>query len=148
MSDKRIYVLVHDQARQRAAEACRTAPEGWTVLLQPPKRTDLQNARMWAMLGDVSKQVIWHGQTLTPAEWKDMLTAALKKQRAIPGIDGGFVILGAHTSGMSRRDLGDLIDLMFAFGNERDVQWTDPTLYPPDERPARPAKRAREAQTS
>ena len=35
----------------------------------------------------------WHGQKLTPDEWKDVMTAAPKKQRVVPA-DGGFVVLG------------------------------------------------------
>ena len=40
------------------------------------------------------------------------------------GIDGGFVILGMHTSRMTKQELGDLIDIIYAFGAERGVKWT------------------------
>jgi hypothetical protein len=102
------------------------APDGYAVSFKEPGRTLEQNARMWAMLGDVSTQVDWHGQKLQPEEWKDVFTAALKKQRAVPGIDGGFVILGARTSKMNKRDMGELMELMEAFGAERCVVWSDP----------------------
>jgi hypothetical protein len=82
------------------------------------------------MLTDISKQVEWYGQKLIPEEWKDVLTAGLKKQRAVPGIDGGFVILGAHTSLMSTRDLSELVELAYAFGAEHDVKWTEPVKKP------------------
>jgi hypothetical protein len=78
------------------------------------------------MLHDISDQVDWYGQKLTPEEWKDVLTAGLKKQRAVPGIDGGFVILGAHTSTMSKGDLSELIELIAAFGAEHGVVWSEP----------------------
>ena len=51
-------------------------------------RTLDQNSRLWAMLTELSRQVEWYGQRLRPEEWKDVMTAALKKQRAVPGIDG------------------------------------------------------------
>ncbi len=94
------------------------------------QRSQEQNDRMWAMLTDVSEQVNWYGTKLEPEEWKDVFTAALKKQRAVPGIDGGFVILGARTSKMSIKSMHDLIELMFAFGAdpEHEVRWTDPKL--------------------
>ena len=95
-----------------------------------PRRTLDQNAKLWPMLTDVSRQVIWYDVKLTPEEWKDVFTAALKKQRAIPGIDGGFVVLGAHTSTMNKKDLADLIELMYAFGAERNVIWTEPKKDP------------------
>jgi hypothetical protein len=96
------------------------------VFLGRPRRTLDQNAKLWPMLHDVAHQVEWYGQKLTPEEWKDVFTAALKKQRAVPGIDGGFVILGAHTSTMSKGDLADLIEVMYAFGAEHSVKWTEP----------------------
>lgn len=130
MSDKRLFVLAHQQARMRAAQAVAEAPEGYSVLIAPPKRTDLQNSKLWAMLRDLSQQVVWHSQRMSDAEWKAVLTAGLKKQRAVPGIDGGFVILGAHTSGMSRRDLAELIDLMYDFGAQQGVEWTEPAPQP------------------
>lgn len=91
-----------------------------------PKRTLDQNAKLWPMLGDVSRQVEWYGQKLRPEEWKDVFTAGLKKQRAVPGIDGGFVILGAHTSTMTVRELSELVEIIYAFGAEHDVKWSEP----------------------
>ena len=92
-------------------------------------RTIEQNNKMWAMLGDIALQTNWYGQFLTKEEWKDIMSAGLKKQRAVPGIDGGFVILGTHTSKMSIREMIDLVDLMYAFGAdpEHRVYWTEPT---------------------
>ena len=41
---------------------------------------------MWANLEDIAQQVVWYGQKLHKEEWKDVLTAALKKQKIVPGI--------------------------------------------------------------
>lgn len=76
---------------------------------------------MWAMLGEVSRQVDWHGQKLEPGEWKDVFSAALKRQKVVPGIDGGFVVLGSSTSRMSKAEMGELMTLMEAFAADRGV---------------------------
>jgi hypothetical protein len=89
-------------------------------------RSTEQNSRMWAMLADVSSQVDWYGQKLKPDEWKDVFSASLKKQKAVPGLDGGFVILGQKTSKMSIREMGELMDLMEAFGAEKGVRFSAP----------------------
>lgn len=81
---------------------------------------------MWAMLHDVSEQVVWHGQKLAPEDWKDMATAALKRQRVVPGLDGGFVVLGQRTSKMSKADMSELIDFLEAFGAQQGVRFTAP----------------------
>jgi len=89
------------------------------------RRSNDQNAKMWAMLTDVSDSVMWHGQELTKEDWKNMFTASLKGQQAVPGIDGGFVVLGVKTSEMNTSEISDLIELMNAFGAEHNVVWTD-----------------------
>jgi len=126
LSDKQVFRLVHPTARQLASKACINAPDGYVVEIKPRTRSLDQNAKMWAMLDDVSRQVEWYGQRLTSDEWKDVLTAALKKQKAVPGIDGGFVVIGARTRNMTIREMSDLVELMYAFGAERDVRWSDP----------------------
>jgi len=82
-------------------------------------------------LGEIAQQVRWQvdGELayLQPEEWKDILTAGLKKhQRVAAGIDGGFVILGEHTSSMTIGQMSDLIELMYEFGSRHDVVWGEP----------------------
>ena len=89
-------------------------------------RSTEQNARMWAMLTDIATQVTWHGQKLSPEEWKDMATAALKRQRVVPGIDGGFVVLGARTSRMTIAEMAELMEFLEAFGVQQGVRFRAP----------------------
>ncbi len=96
-----------------------------------PKRSHEQNARLWAMLTDVSQQVEWPVdgklQRLSPEEWKDVFTAGLTKhQRVAQGIEGGFVMLGSRTSRMTVAEMCELQELIAAFGAEHGVQWSDP----------------------
>lgn len=122
---KQRFVLVHETARQRAISAVSTAPDGMVVEIKPPTRSLDQNALLWPLLTELSQQVDWYGQKLTPEEWKDIMTAGLKKQRAVPGIDGGFVVIGAHTSKMSKAEFSDLVELIFSFGAEHGVEWKE-----------------------
>jgi hypothetical protein len=91
------------------------------LTIEQEKRSQEQNALLWSVLTDLSKQVDWHGE-------KDLLTAGLKKQRAIPGIDGGFVVLGSSTSKMTKQEMTDLITLAHAFGDERGVKWSPTSI--------------------
>jgi len=78
---------------------------------------------MWAVLSAISEQVVWHGMKLSKDEWKDVVTAAIKKQKVVPGIDGGFVVIGAHTSKMSVKEMIDVIDCAQAFGAQNGVEF-------------------------
>jgi hypothetical protein len=78
---------------------------------------------MWANLEDIAQQVTWYGVKLTKDEWKDVLTAALKKQKVVPGIEGGFVVIGARTSKMTVLEMTELIELSTAFGTQQGVKF-------------------------
>jgi hypothetical protein len=92
--------------------------------IKPSTRSLEQNSRLWAMLSEISDQVNWYGRKLTPHEWKHVFTASLKKQDVVPGIDGGFVVLGASTSKMTKSEMSDLQTLMEAFGAEKCVRFS------------------------
>ena len=100
-------------------------------------RSHEQNARMWAMLTDLSKQLRWpvdgSMQWLSKEDWKVIISAGLKRQqRVAQGMEGGFVMLGEPTSRMTMADFAAMIELIFAFGALHDIRWTDPTV-PNDE---------------
>ena len=89
-------------------------------------RSAEQNRMMWATLTDISKQVEWYGQYLSKEAWKIVITASWKKQAVVPGIDGGFVVLGHSTSRMSIKEMSEVITVALAFGNEKGVEWSEP----------------------
>jgi len=79
------------------------------------------------MLTDISKQMTWHGQRLRPDDWKLVFLDALNSEvRAVPNLSGnGFVNLGRSSSDLSKSEMSDLIELMFAFGAEHGVEFQD-----------------------
>ena len=126
MSDKRLFVLAHDEARRRAVQAISDAPAGYVVKVTPPTRTLEANAAMWAALHDVAAQVVWHGRQLDAESWKHIFSASLKKQDVVPNLEGdGFVVLGQSTSKFTKAQMGDMIELIRAFGAEHGVVWSD-----------------------
>jgi hypothetical protein len=122
---RQIFILNSPYARRKAQEALHAAGDDWVVQVSPPKRSTAQNALMWALLGDVASQVVWHGQKLTPENWKDILTASLKRQEVVPGIGGGFVVLGTSTRRMAKLEMNELIELIYAFGAQHGVVFSE-----------------------
>lgn len=118
---------VFDDAWKRASEA-KAHGLGGRLEWKPLRctRTLQANAAMWALLADISRQVEWYGEKLTPDDWKHVFSSCLRKQRSVPGIEGGFVVLGARTSRMSKEEMSDLLELMHAFAAERDVKLSAP----------------------
>lgn len=120
---KRTFILAHDTARRMALDCVKTAPDGFSVTVGEVTRTNEQNSLLWPLLFEISRQVDWHGQKLTPENWKDVFSASLKQQKVVPGLDGGFVVCGQSTSRMGKREFSDLIELIYAFGAQHGVDF-------------------------
>lgn len=112
-------------ARQNCMRAVQSAPEGHVVTIAKPKRSNVLNAKMWAVLTQL-EPIDWYGNHLTKEEWKDVITASLKRQKIVPGIDGGFVVCGLHTREMPSSDIWDVIDTAYALGSERGIRFIEP----------------------
>lgn len=100
----------------------------WWSLVITDTRTDEQNRKLWPMLQDVASQVQWFGQTLEKEDWKLIFLAALNREvRIVPNLENnGFVNLSTSSSKLSKAEFSQLIELIYAFGAERGVVWTDP----------------------
>ena len=120
-------VLVSDDIRARAHAWIDRAPRETRVEFKAPKRTLPQNARMWAMLTDIAMQVAWHGVRLTPDDWKLIFLDGLKTElRLVPNLHGnGFTNLGRSSSDLSKEEMGDLMELIAAFGADHGVIFHD-----------------------
>jgi hypothetical protein len=124
---KRTFILAHQQARRNALEAVQNAPDGHCITVGEPSRNTDQNAAMWPILEAFSEQLEWpvNGkfQKLTADEWKDLLSAAFRKEqnRVAQGLDGGFVMLGQRTSKFSKREFSDFLEFLHATAADRGV---------------------------
>jgi NinB protein len=130
----RPFTLSSESVRDRCIAAIRALPLGYRVTIREAKRSDAQNDRMWAMLGDIVRaKPEWAGFKMTDYDYKDLITAHLKKQRLIPGIDedgqpgGSLVIVGGRTSQMTVAEMSDVIEALYWLGAVHDVAWSEPT---------------------
>lgn len=123
---RRPFVLINDEVRARAVQAVREAPVGHMVTLKEPGRNLGQNAAMWGILQAFSEQLLWpvNGtlSRMSPEDWKDLLSAAFKRQaRVAVGLDGGVVMLGQSTSRFTKREFSDFIEFLHATAADRGV---------------------------
>jgi hypothetical protein len=110
----------------RWAQDAVNVPNGTTVEFRAPRRSLDQNNLLWSLLGQISKQVDWYGQKLSSEDWKDVLTASLRRTRVVPGIDAGtFVPLGMRTSQMTKEEISELLELIYAFGAQQDIKFRE-----------------------
>ena len=127
-------VLILDSASKRrtAIDWIRKAPTGTRVEFKRAKRTLPQNDKMWAMLTELAEQLRWHGKALSTEDWKLIMLDALRREsstqlRIVPNSDGtGFVNLSTSSSDLSKDEMSELIELLFAFGAKHGVVFSDP----------------------
>lgn len=115
-------------AREAAIRRVQEAPEGSIVSFRDADRTLDQNAAQWPILDAFAKQVQWpvngEYQFLSADEWKDILTAAFKREtqpRIAAGLDGGMVILGQRTSKFSKKQFSEWLEFLNATAAHRGV---------------------------
>ena len=120
------FPLRNEQDRARAIQIIQRVDlsAGYVWTMKDEGRTDPQNRRMWAMLRDISRQVEWYGQMLKDEDWKHIFSASVQQQRAVPGLDGGFVVLGVSTSKQSKKWFSDMFAVIEAFAAEKGVKFT------------------------
>lgn len=123
-----VVTIYTTEDRQRIAHWGDIAERGTRVEFKRPKRSDEQNAKMWAMLTEVAQQVRWHGMKLKADDWKLIFLDGLKRElRLVPNIDGnGFVNLGRSSSDLTKAEMSDLIELIYAFGAKHGVVFREP----------------------
>lgn len=115
------FILAHAEARRRALEAVRTAPDGFAVVVKPPTRNLDQNAHFHAICSDLERSRLpWMGKPRDAAAWKVLLVsghsmATKEGGEIVPGIGGEFVNLRESTALMSKARSSSLIEYSIAF---------------------------------
>lgn len=142
------YVLKPDNAHDRMADAWRAAcrllelNKSVKVTMTECKSTRslAQNDKLQVLCGLIADQVRLDvlsgryvnasgcpaGLRLDKDSWRHIFVAAYRKtQNIVPGIDGGYVVLGGSSRDLRVGECADVIELIYAFGSERDVQWQE-----------------------
>ena len=107
--------------REQAHKLIDAAPVGAVMTVAPPKRTIPQNARFYAMLSDVSRAMPG-GRKLTPDLWKAVfMNACGFAVQFETGLSGEPFPVGFKSSRLSKKQMGELMDFIEAWGAENGV---------------------------
>ncbi len=123
-----LICLDTERDRLRAAKWVTQAPAGTRVEFKAAKRSLEQNSRMWAMLTDVATQKEHAGRRYTPDQWKILFMHACGREvQFIPALDNStFIPWGQSSSNLSKQEMTDLIEFIFAWGAENSVTFHEP----------------------
>lgn len=119
------FILRSEADRRAACRFIQSAPILTAVTFKRNRRTVDQNSLMWRLLTLVAAQLDWHGQKYTAEDWKDFGMHALRRARWMPGEDGGMVPVGMRTSDLTKDEMSDLVEFLYAFGALHKVNFGD-----------------------
>lgn len=102
------------------------APADAVVSIREATRSNDQNAKLWAMLSDISRAMP-EGRRWTPETWKAALMHSLGHQvQFCEGLDNsGPFPLGFRSSRLTVKQMADLITCVLEYGDRHGIQWTD-----------------------
>lgn len=114
----------------RAHDLVDKAPANAVVNIREASRNRDQNARMWAMLSDIS-QAKPEGRCWATDMWKAAFMHSLGHQcQFAEGLDGsGPFPIGFRTSRLTVRQMADLITVIAEYGDRHGVHWNEPARH-------------------
>lgn len=121
-------IILHGKSQRAFAHSLIDhVPNGFIVKFSEPKRSTEQNAKLWAMLSDVSRAKP-EGRKWTPEVWKCAFMHSLGHQvQFCEGLDGsGPFPLGFHSSRLTVKQMADLIECVYEYGSRHGVKWSEP----------------------
>ena len=110
------------------------AQESIRIEVREKNRTDEQNAKLHAMLGDIAQQATWQGDKLDIDGWKNLFvsghTIATKAPyKLVMGLEGELVNVRERTSKMGVRRLASLIEYISAWAADNGVVFKTPVRW-------------------
>ena len=123
-------ILRSDSQRNLAKAFIDQAPVDAVITVKEASRNAAQNARMWAMLSDVSRSKP-DGRTYTTDVWKTLFMQACGYEVQFMNglVDGMPFPAGFKTSRLTVKQMADLITFIQAWGDEKGVNWSEPSRY-------------------
>lgn len=93
-------------------------------------RSDEQNRKFHALLGDISRQLLWQSEPLDVQGWKNLLVSGHTIATNLPyklvrGLEGELVNVRESTARMNVQRMASLIEYTLAWGVEQGVVFSD-----------------------
>lgn len=115
-------------------------PADWR-LSGETRMTEKQRRMLNAVCGDLSAQMVWHGNRLSKDDWRHLLSGTVLGWRMMPAIDRGegapgFIMLGGSSLNLSKTMAADAITQALHIGDHPEdqglratpVRWSDAVL--------------------
>ena len=119
-------MILSPHNRNLAREMVDNAPDGHILEVRPPKRSLDSNRYYWAVLGDISEQVV-PGKAYEPSIWHEYLRALFLPERMVELPDGSVKMLEPSTSELNQATFSEYTEKVIKWALEHDVRFSDNT---------------------
>lgn len=126
------FRLVHEDARTMALKAILTAPDGYVATVKPPNRSLDQNARLHALLADISasKVEVCGEAARSVDDLKTIFVSAwmIETERSsdmVRGLHDEPVQLRRSTTTFSKAEMSELIEMVTAWAVQHGIRVRD-----------------------
>jgi hypothetical protein len=119
-------MILSPHNRNLAREMVDNAPDGHILEVRPPKRSLDSNRYYWAVLGDISEQVV-PGKSYEPSIWHEYLRALFLPERMVELPDGSIKMLEPSTSELNQATFSEYTEKVIKWALEHDVRFSDNT---------------------
>ena len=131
MNQKIILKLTGEAAKKAACREIMAAPVGHIVRITPETRSLDQNAKLHAMLTDISKQAKYLGAKRDLEFWKGLFVsgwqiATGERPEIVPGLEGEFINIRESTTTLGVKRMASLIEYVTAWAVSNGVRLTEP----------------------
>ena len=119
-------MILSPHNRNLAREMVDNAPDGHILEVRPPKRSLDSNRYYWAVLGDISEQVV-PGKAYEPSIWHEYLRTLFLPERMVELPDGSIKMLEPSTSELNQATFSEYTEKVIKWALEHDVRFSDNT---------------------
>jgi hypothetical protein len=126
-------MILTSNNRDIAKQLVETADDGMVMEIRKPKRSLDSNRYLWAVLGDISEQVVI-GKPYEPSIWHVYF-----KQLFLPDLvqelpDGSLNVAPPSSAKLTQKEFSDYVEKVVQWALEHDVKFSEDTRRLGDER--------------
>jgi hypothetical protein len=117
-------MILQSNNRQQAVEMVMSAEDGMVLEIRKPKRSLEQNRLYWAILSDISEQVV-PGKAYEPSVWHEYLRGLFLNERMMELPDGSVKLLEPSTSELRLDEFSEYVEKVIHWASQHEVKLSD-----------------------
>ena len=117
-------MILNEHNRQQAVQMVLDAKDGMVLDIRHAKRSLEQNRLYWAILSDISEQVV-PGKAYEPSIWHEYLRGLFLNERMVELPDGSVKMLEPSTAELRQDEFSEYVEKVIKWALEHEVKLSE-----------------------